>query len=116
MAVELKLRKGTASENDNFTGAIGEVTVDTTNNTLRVHNGSSTGGSVVVTDTAIQTLTNKTLDLTNNTLQTTFDQLDGAVSDATLITEAPQDGNAYVRQNGQWVDINTIVYSSSTAT
>jgi len=79
MAIELKLRKGTAAQNDAFTGAEGEVTVDTTNGTLRVHDGQTAGG-------------------------------------IELIPAAPKDGNAYVRQNGQWVDINNIVYSSSTAT
>ena len=32
MAKQLQLRRGTDTENNAFTGAIGEVTVDTTNN------------------------------------------------------------------------------------
>lgn len=36
MAKQLQLRKGTATEHNTFTGANGEVTVDTTNKTLRV--------------------------------------------------------------------------------
>lgn len=47
MAKQLQLRKGTATEHDTFTGANGEVTVDTTNKTLRVHDGSTVGGHVV---------------------------------------------------------------------
>ena len=39
MAKQLQLRKGTATEHNTFTGANGEVTVDTTNKTLRVHAG-----------------------------------------------------------------------------
>jgi len=46
--IEVKLRRGTEAEHDTtsggFTGAEGEVTVDTTNDTLRVHNGSTVGG------------------------------------------------------------------------
>jgi hypothetical protein len=49
MAVQIQLRRGTASESDSFTGAIGEVTVDTTNKTLRVHDGATVGGYKVVT-------------------------------------------------------------------
>ena len=48
MAKLLKLRRGTAAQHDDstgFTGAVGEVTVDTTNKTLRVHDGSTKGGS-----------------------------------------------------------------------
>ena len=44
MAVRVQLRRGTSSQNDSFTGAAGEVTVDTTNQTLRVHDGSTAGG------------------------------------------------------------------------
>ena len=44
MAKQLQLRKGTAIEHNTFTGANGEVTVDTTYKTLRVHDGSTVGG------------------------------------------------------------------------
>ena len=44
MAVEVKLRRGTANQHATFTGAIGEVTVDITNDTLRVHDGVLAGG------------------------------------------------------------------------
>lgn len=42
--IEVKLRRGTDTEHSGFTGAEGEVTVDTTNDTLRVHDGSTAGG------------------------------------------------------------------------
>lgn len=46
--IQVKLRRGTAAEHDTtsggFTGVKGEVTVDTTNDTIRVHNGTTTGG------------------------------------------------------------------------
>ena len=44
MAIQVKLRRGTANQHSTFTGAIGEVTVDTTNDTLRVHDGALAGG------------------------------------------------------------------------
>jgi len=44
MAVQVQLRRGTASQNNSFTGAAGEITVDTTNQTVRVHDGSTAGG------------------------------------------------------------------------
>ena len=49
MAKQLQLRKGTATEHNSFIGANGEVTVDTTNKTLRVHDGSTVGGTMLVT-------------------------------------------------------------------
>jgi len=44
MATQLQLRRGTSSETGSFTGAVGEVTVDTTKDTLVVHDGSTAGG------------------------------------------------------------------------
>ena len=49
MAIQIQLRQGTTAEHDTFTGAIGEVTVDTTNKTLRVHDGSTVGGTRLAT-------------------------------------------------------------------
>ena len=42
--IEVKLRRGTTSQHSSFTGAEGEVTVDTDLDTLRVHDGSTAGG------------------------------------------------------------------------
>ena len=61
MPTALQLRRGNTSQNNSFTGAVGEVSVDTDKDTLRVHDGSTAGGFEVVTTTATQTLTNKTL-------------------------------------------------------
>ena len=44
MAVQVQFRRGNASENNSFTGVEGEITVDTTNQTVRVHDGSTAGG------------------------------------------------------------------------
>lgn len=49
MAKQLQLRKGTTTEHNTFTGANGEVTVDTTNKTLRVHDGTTAGGTRLAT-------------------------------------------------------------------
>lgn len=40
----VRLRKGTEQQHTSFAGAGAEVTVDTTKNTLRVHDGSTVGG------------------------------------------------------------------------
>ena len=44
MAKLLKLRRGTTSQHASFTGAEGEVTIDTTKDTAVVHDGSTAGG------------------------------------------------------------------------
>jgi hypothetical protein len=44
MPIQVKFRRGTATQHNSFTGANGEITVDTTNKTLRVHDNSTVGG------------------------------------------------------------------------
>lgn len=44
MTTSLKLRRGTTAQHASFTGAEGEVTVDTTKDTVVVHDGSTAGG------------------------------------------------------------------------
>ena len=45
MAKLLKLRRGTTTQHGSFTGAEGEVTIDTTKDTAVVHDGSTQGGT-----------------------------------------------------------------------
>lgn len=49
MSKRVQLRRGTDTEHNTFTGADGEVTVDTTNKTLRVHDGTTAGGTRLAT-------------------------------------------------------------------
>jgi len=44
MATQVQFRRGSTSEHSSFTGAVGEVTVDTDLDTIRVHDGSIAGG------------------------------------------------------------------------
>jgi hypothetical protein len=43
-AFALQLRRGTTAEHSTFTGLVGEITVDTTKDTIVVHDGSTVGG------------------------------------------------------------------------
>ena len=61
MPTVLQFRRGTTSQNNAFTGAIGEITYDTTTDVLRVHDGSTAGGFSMVSAGSTATLTNKTL-------------------------------------------------------
>jgi hypothetical protein len=44
MARQVQLRRGTTAEHSTFTGAVGEVTVDTDKDVVVVHDGSTAGG------------------------------------------------------------------------
>ena len=47
MSIQVQLRGGTSSQNNGFTGAAREVTIDTTRQTLRVHDGITQGGTLI---------------------------------------------------------------------
>ena len=49
MSTQVQYRRGTGAQNDAFTGASAEITVDTTNGTLPVHDGIVAGGSNIAT-------------------------------------------------------------------
>ncbi len=49
MPTTLQFRRGTATQNDAYTGSSGELTVDTTNKTIRVHDASTAGGTRLAT-------------------------------------------------------------------
>ena len=44
MATAIQRRRGTSTQHGSFTGLAGEITIDTTNNTVVVHDGSTAGG------------------------------------------------------------------------
>jgi hypothetical protein len=54
MATQLQLRRGTALQVAAFTGAVAEVTVDTTNNRLVVHDGVTSGGKPQASEAYVQ--------------------------------------------------------------
>lgn len=47
MSRQIQIRRGSADEHKTFTGVSGEITMDTTNNTLRIHDGATLGGTVL---------------------------------------------------------------------
>ena len=62
MPAQVQFRRGTTVQHSTFTGAVGEVTLDTNKQTLIVHDGSTAGGiAELVNLSGAQTLANKTL-------------------------------------------------------
>lgn len=61
MPTVLQFRRGTTSQNNSFTGSAGELSIDTELDVIRVHDGTTVGGFVLVGANAVQTITNKTI-------------------------------------------------------
>ena len=66
MATELKLRRGSTTQNNGFTGASGEITVDTDKKTVVVQDGSTAGGTPLATEANLTTLDNAAVKTTGN--------------------------------------------------
>lgn len=56
MSRQIQIRRGNATQHQNFIGAIGEITMDTTNNTLCVHDGQTPGGTPLAKQSEISNL------------------------------------------------------------
>ena len=52
MARQVQFRRGTTAQTNSFTGAVGEVTVDTDKDTVVIHDGSTAGGHPLPTSLA----------------------------------------------------------------
>ena len=53
----LQLRRGNSAEHENFTGQIGEITMDTDSKSLRIHDGETPGGTPMARRDEIPDLT-----------------------------------------------------------
>jgi len=61
MSTQVQFRRGTTTQNNAFTGAQGELSVDTDLKTLRLHDGTTAGGgSTMLNNISAQTALNKT--------------------------------------------------------
>ncbi len=68
MTTQVQFRRGTTSQHTSFTGAVGEVTVDTDLDTLRVHDGAVAGGTRLAKFSEIAAATIDLSDSSSNTI------------------------------------------------
>ena len=117
---QVQLRRGTRTQINSFTGADGEVIVDTTNYTLVVQNGSTAGGFPLLKENNPTATGNLTLSTGGSYIQfgdgskqyTANPQLFYMVLPGTLYTPLITTSRWYAISN---ITINTIYYNFSTA-
>lgn len=104
MATEIQYRRGSGTQNDAFTGALGEITVDTTQKTLRVHDGSTAGGMALVSSTYTGDV-----NITGSITASSFVGVDStAIADGTSNVQVYSSGNIAVSVAGE---ANVAVFS-----
>ena len=102
MAKLLKLRRGTTSQHSSFTGAEGEVTVDTTKDTIVVHDGSTAGGTALAKESAV------------TAIPAVIDE-DNMSSDSATRPPSQQSVKAYVDALPDVIDEDNFASNSATA-
>ena len=139
-ATQVQIRRGTDAENNAFTGAEGEVTMDLTEKTLRVHDGERQGGTKIInenyyglldrkiTNCVLQIPQNINLELNNGTLTLKagsktymprsgggFDEL---VTTSDITYSHPNNGEylLFIESQGRWLTIMQTVYCFSGTT
>ena len=60
MPTQLQFRRGTTSQNNGFTGAVGEITIDTDTDAIILHDGSTAGGLEIIPSGTIAAFGNTT--------------------------------------------------------
>ena len=92
MATELRLRGGTTAQHASFTGATKEITVDTTKNTVVVHDGSTAGGVPLATESNLTSEVNNSVHAPGtglpNEIQTYFNNTLTSTSTEQALTAA----------------------------
>jgi hypothetical protein len=108
MARQVQLRRGTTAEHSSFTGAIGEVTVDTDKDVVVVHDGSTAGGFPLVRQLSDLGVTATSAELNYVDITTL------GTSEASKVVTA--DANGVVIFDAGVVEDETAVTSSSNST
>ena len=79
MSKRVQLRRGTTAETNTFTGAEGEVTVDTTKNTLVVHDGVTAGGHPLMKEISSSGVSGRVNVTSSRVLGTTYTNTSGTL-------------------------------------
>lgn len=109
MAKQVQFRRGTTSEHSTFTGAVGEITVDTDKDTVVVHDGSTAGGFALVRQLSDLSITATSSELNYNDITTL------GLTEASKVVTA--DSNGVVSfDNGTIEEVTSITSSSNAAT
>ena len=117
-ATQVKRRRGTTAQNDAFTGAEGEIVVDTQKHTLRVHDGKTQGGFEMATQADLDNKADTSY--IDGLLATKADTDLGNIPtnyDYVVESQLPTAGNGYTwyrKYKSGWVEQGGIVFPTAT--
>ena len=117
MTTQVQLRRGTTAQHTTFTGAIGEVTVDTDLKTLKVHDGTTAGGTRIAKYSDIPSNLSFTISADDSAGQTIATNGTGSIRLHGLnsITTSTDSSGTISISLDKTIDVNVISSSDSTA-
>jgi hypothetical protein len=124
MTTSIKRRRGTTAQTAIFTGAVGETTVDTTKQTVVVHDGATAGGFPLATETGLALKSNSASPTFTGTVSGITAAMVGAPSgsgassgtntgDQTNIPGNAGTATTAANQSGGTVSATSIAYSTT---
>jgi hypothetical protein len=111
MPTQVQFRRGTEAQNNAFTGAAGELSYDTENSLLRVHDGSTAGGYVLAKNASVPATSDDLTEGSTNLFSTNEridDRVAALLAAGTGITLSYDDGAGTLTINGQSGDITGV--------
>ena len=110
MSKSVRIRRGTTIDHSQFAGAEGEITVDTTIDTIRVHDGATLGGWPLLnaaknSEVTSDILTTKKIYFRNSF--TNQGQFPSATIYPGMMAYSQADNKTYFSMNGTWVEVTT---------
>lgn len=117
MATQVQFRRGTTAEHASFTGAVGEVTVDTTLDTLRVHDGATAAGIRIAKFSELPTTFSFTVEADDSAGVSVSTDGTGTLRFAgqNSITTSTDSAGTLSIELDKSIDVNTISSGDSTA-
>ncbi|MCL2538507.1 MAG: hypothetical protein FWF34_02640 [Alphaproteobacteria bacterium] len=121
-SVVKKIRRGTRVQHENFTGAMGEITMDTDDKTLRVHDGETLGGTPLARLSDISSAAGGDNEQIAEQIAAglagkankNLDNIDGHI-DVVIASHRATDGSSWFRRyKSGWVDQGGIFTSTGT--
>jgi hypothetical protein len=97
MPTEVRFRRGSSAANNSFTGAQGEISVDTDKDTIRVHDGVTAGGFELAR-------------ANGSNLSASID----ALSD--VVINSPEQGNLLTHDGTNWINSDTLTNTNGNFT
>ena len=115
MAKRVQLRRGTTAQTNTFTGAVGEVTVDTDKKTVVVHDGVTAGGTVLAKVSEVPSLVPQATEAVAGKAKIATTAIAQAGTNDTDIITAKKlrdalnaSGSAPVSACRAWLSVNTV--------